>query len=234
MRGIARSGRLQRRKCVLSLVRRYSSPTTRPRMAQGGAKDEATRLRSCHSSSSPYVRNVWPVPVICHPHSCARHRYLLTYDPLAFHAYLETIIASNSASASGGTRQHQSPWLLTDAANIIFKVAKRRCYTLSSTSKSKVQTPLVIDLVDDDDVWDVLDEIEGHIGTKDDMPKEKGEKKKPWVPDDMDPVLEELPKWSLLADVLKEIEEEMMRQESLGTARSICGSLLSNMFMIRR
>jgi DNA excision repair protein ERCC-4 len=41
---------------------------------------------------------------------------------------------------------------------------------------------------------------------------------KPWVPDDMDPVLEELPKWSLLAVVLK----EMMRQESLGAARPAC------------
>ena len=48
------------------------------------------------------------------------------------------------------------------------------------------------------------------------------EQKKPWVPDDMDPVLEELPKWSLLAEVLKEIEEEMMRQESLGDSRLAC------------
>lgn len=31
----------------------------------------------------------------------------------------------------------------------------------------------------------------------------------------MDPTLEELPKWDLLAEVLKEIEEEMIRQESL-------------------
>jgi len=53
------------------------------------------------------------------------------------------------------------------------------------------------------------------------------------VPDDMDPVLEELPKWSLLAEVLKEIEEEMMRQESLGATRSTCGSLLSILFYKR-
>ncbi|KIM83728.1 hypothetical protein PILCRDRAFT_97161 [Piloderma croceum F 1598] len=151
--------------------------------------------------------------------------YLLTYDPLAFHAYLETIIASNSTSASGGPRQHQSPWLLTDAANIIFKVAKRRCYTHSSGStlvKRKEASP-VINLVDDDeeeDAWDALDEIEGRVGVKSDKAKGKErERKKPWVPDDMDPVLEELPKWSLLAEILKEIEEEMMRQESLGAAR---------------
>ena len=53
--------------------------------------------------------------------------------------------------------------------------------------------------------------------------KGKGkEKRKSWIPDDMDPVLEELPKWSLLADVLKEIEEEMMRQESLSGFRPSC------------
>ena len=55
--------------------------------------------------------------------------------------------------------------------------------------------------------------------------KGKGkEKRKSWIPDDMDPVLEELPKWSLLADVLKEIEEEMMRQESLSGFRPSCKS----------
>jgi hypothetical protein len=85
----------------------------------------------------------------------------------------------------------------------------------------------VINLVDDEeeDAWDALDEIEGRVGVKSDKSKGKErerEQKKPWVPDDMDPVLEELPKWSLLAEVLKEIEEEMMRQESLGDSRPAC------------
>ncbi|KIM71372.1 hypothetical protein PILCRDRAFT_830383 [Piloderma croceum F 1598] len=155
--------------------------------------------------------------------------YLLTYDPLAFHAYLEMIIASNSTSASGGPRQHQSPWLLTDAANVIFKVAKRRCYTHSSGSSptKRKAAPTIINLVDDDeeeDAWNALDEIQGQVGVKSDKAKgkekqrEEGKKKKQW-PDDMDPALEELPKWSLLAEVLKEIEEEMMRQESLNLSR---------------
>ena len=84
----------------------------------------------------------------------------------------------------------------------------------------------MINLVDDDeeeDAWDALDEIEGRVGVKSDKAKGKErERKKPWLPDEMDPVLEELPKWSLLAEVLKEIEEEMMRQESLGAARPAC------------
>ena len=48
----------------------------------------------------------------------------------------------------------------------------------------------------------------------------------------MDPVLEELPKWNLLADVLKEIEEEMMRQESLSGFRPSCKYPPSPMIVI--
>lgn len=89
---------------------------------------------------------------------------------------------------------------------------------MSSTSKSK---PRVIDLVDDDeDAWDALDEVDGRIGVK--AARTAGKDKKSWVPEGMDPVLEELPKWSLLADILQEIEEEMMRQESLGRPPSAC------------
>lgn len=75
----------------------------------------------------------------------------------------------------------------------------------------------MIDLVDDEEAWDALDEIEGRSKRNPAKDKEKEKpRKKPWIPDDMDPVLEELPKWSLLAEVLKEIEDEMMRQESVG------------------
>ncbi|KAH0838837.1 hypothetical protein J3R83DRAFT_7247 [Lanmaoa asiatica] len=135
--------------------------------------------------------------------------YLLSYDALGFHAYLETLVASNTTTAMGTARQNQSPWMLTDAANIIFQTAKRRCYTISRTNADR---PLaVIDLVDDEDAWDALDEMEGRAKRPPAKPA------KPWIPDGMDPVLEELPKWDLLADVLHEIEEEIMRQESLSS-----------------
>jgi DNA excision repair protein ERCC-4 len=137
------------------------------------------------------------------------HSYLLTYDPLQFHAYLETLIAANSISASGGPKQNHSPWLLTDAANIIFQVAKRRCYVMSSTS-TKLPAP-VIDLVNDDDVWDALDEAENVV-----IDKGKGKERRPiWMPEGMEPILEELPKWNLLSEIIQEAEEEMIRQESL-------------------
>ncbi|PPQ88277.1 hypothetical protein CVT25_005440 [Psilocybe cyanescens] len=87
--------------------------------------------------------------------------YLLTYDALQFHSYLESLIAANTVTAAGGAKQHQSPWMLTDAANIIFQSAQRRCFTISSTSK-KVVAP-VIDLTEDDDAWAALDEAEGVV-----------------------------------------------------------------------
>lgn len=108
--------------------------------------------------------------------------------------------------------------MLTDAANIIFQYAKRRCYVMSA-APNPAQTPApppdVIDLVEDDDYeWAIVDELEAEVqglaggsGSR----SGAGKKRKPWLPDGMQPVLEELPKWSLLADVLQEIEEEMIR-----------------------
>lgn len=96
--------------------------------------------------------------------------------------------------------------MLTDAANVIFQTAKRRCYTLS---KKLADQPSNVDDLLDDDAWDALDEMEGRV--KRTVPKA-------WIPEGMDPVLEELPKWELLSDVLQEIEEEILRQESLTSA----------------
>ncbi|PPQ68865.1 hypothetical protein CVT24_007674, partial [Panaeolus cyanescens] len=151
--------------------------------------------------------------------------YLLTYDPLQFHSYLETLIAANTVSASGAQRQHQSPWMLTDAAHVIFQTAKRRCFTISALpAQTTNKDPIVIDLADDEDAWDALDEIEGGGGGSRDKGKGKekeqekdagGEERPGWLPRGMDPVLEELPKWNLLSDVLLEIEGEMVRQENL-------------------
>jgi DNA excision repair protein ERCC-4 len=81
--------------------------------------------------------------------------------------------------------------------------------------------PLVIDLVndvEDQDAWDALDEMEGRVGLG--ATDSGSSKNKAWIPDGMEPVLEELPKWSLLTDVMEEIEQEMMRQESLGKTPS--------------
>lgn len=138
--------------------------------------------------------------------------YLLTYDAFDFHEYLESLIAANTISVTGGVKQHQSPWMLTDAANVIFQSAQRRCYLVTATQPERQ----VVDLTEDDDAWAALDEAEGftpvnnHLKDKD---AEQSQKKPSWVPSGLDPVLEELPKWNLLAQIIYEAEAEMIRQE---------------------
>ncbi|KAF8338666.1 hypothetical protein F5887DRAFT_1284710 [Amanita rubescens] len=133
--------------------------------------------------------------------------YLVTYDPLQYQAYLDSLRESNSTTSSGAARQHQSPWLFTDAADIIFRSAERRCYLKTAPQKSGTS---VIDFSNDDDAWEVLDEIEGRTTDKN---KSNQETRPKWLPDGMEPVLEELPKWDLLSEILLEIEGEIIRQQ---------------------
>ncbi|KAF7366272.1 ERCC4 domain-containing protein [Mycena sanguinolenta] len=131
--------------------------------------------------------------------------YLLTYDPLQFHAYLETLVATNTVTVMG-VKQNKSPWMISEAAHVIFEAAKRRCYTISSTAKLKGGLPPQ-NPDDNDDDWNILDEVTGEVGDP--------TKKRPrWLPEGLDPVLEELPKWSLLADILDEAEGEILKMES--------------------
>ncbi|KAI0819608.1 hypothetical protein BC628DRAFT_1401839 [Trametes gibbosa] len=148
--------------------------------------------------------------------------YLLTYDALAFHAYLETLIAANTTAESGAQRQHQSPWMLTDAAHTIFTYAKRRCYVMNPVPRA---APQVVDLVEEEEnAWAALDEMEAEAGGQA-RPSNKGKEKarpprKKWLPEGMELVLEELPKWYLLADILHEIEEEVIRLDPLLSSHS--------------
>lgn len=114
---------------------------------------------------------------------------LLTYDAVAFHKYLDTILAAHQPPP-GSTRQNQSPWLFLDAANTIFETAKRRVYTGKPT--------------------------DGEISGGSDA-----------LPDSLRPVLEEQPKWALLAEILEEIERDnyfnpAVRDDSYGTILIMC------------
>lgn len=103
--------------------------------------------------------------------------------------------------------------MLTDAAHIIFETARRRCFTVSSIPGGGNQAPPpVVDLVDDQDAWDALNEVEG-IQVIKDTGRTPG--RPDWLPPSIDPVLEELPKWDLLTEILQEIEEEIIRFESM-------------------
>ena len=114
---------------------------------------------------------------------------LLSYDAVSFNKYLDTILAAHQPPP-GSNRQNQSPWLFLDAANTMFRSAKRRVYS-------------------------------GKVG----------ELEKPGASetfsDSLRPVLEEQPKWAVLAEVLEEIERDnyfnpIIRDDSNGTILIMC------------
>ncbi|KDQ09302.1 hypothetical protein BOTBODRAFT_164970 [Botryobasidium botryosum FD-172 SS1] len=133
--------------------------------------------------------------------------YLLSYDAFTFHSYLELILAANSNPA--GMKQNYSPWLQSDAANVIFKNAKRRCYIQNSQPSAATQEERQAE-----DDWAALNEVEGGENTRTNSTRGEAEGWEPWMPKGMEPVLEELPKWSLLAEILKEIETDMIARPS--------------------
>ncbi|KIK34919.1 hypothetical protein CY34DRAFT_17380 [Suillus luteus UH-Slu-Lm8-n1] len=100
--------------------------------------------------------------------------------------------------------------------------ALQTCAPCTSAGDSPMQLTSLL-APQNDDVISLLLQTYGFVNKSRDNRKEK-EKKKPWVPDNMSPVLEELPKWDLLADVLQEIEEELMRQEAVSTRPPTRGS----------
>ncbi len=125
--------------------------------------------------------------------------YLLTLDPISFHSYLETIIASNSSPVANPLSVgEKSDWLFTESAHIIITTAKARCYEIE-----KVQTSIQID----DDEWEAWDDVHG-LG-------KPANRKPEWLPPQMKAVLEEPPKWKVLADILLEIETEIITRPLL-------------------
>ena len=71
--------------------------------------------------------------------------------------------------------------------------------------------------VDDEEAWAALNEAEG---LEPSVQREKPKKK--WIPEGMQPMLEEHPKWSLLAEVLQEIEDEIVRMEATNHISQLC------------
>jgi DNA excision repair protein ERCC-4 len=149
--------------------------------------------------------------------------YLLTLDCVSFHQYLETILASNSGKV------HRSPWLFTDAAETIFNVARRRVYIKSGPSTSQENasaetgTSQKPDEQAGDEYWagateeeeqallEVMRETEGVEIIEEETTKTQSaaEERPAWLPPGIEPVLEEQPKWHLLAEVMDEIEQDL-------------------------
>ncbi|KAL0062171.1 DNA repair protein RAD16 [Marasmius tenuissimus] len=141
--------------------------------------------------------------------------YLLTYDPLQFHSFCQSLLAAINEPEGGSYAAPKSEWMMTDSATTIFELAKARCFL--NVPEPEAPPPPTLHEVDDEDIWDAFDEAQGTL--KD---KNKDKNKKPtrpkWLPPNIQPVLEELPKWSLLAEVLEEIEHEILRMENTSTS----------------
>ncbi|SPO26665.1 related to RAD1 - component of the nucleotide excision repairosome [Ustilago trichophora] len=126
--------------------------------------------------------------------------YLLTYDAVTFNSYLETILASSTTTFKGTARQNQSAWLFMDAANVIFHEAKRRVYTWNEAPVQQMAPADHQDYADDEEA---LQQAEGGQPSRPDHASTGP------VPPEVEPVLEENPKWHLLQEVLDEVEQEI-------------------------
>nr|CDI54021.1 related to RAD1-component of the nucleotide excision repairosome [Melanopsichium pennsylvanicum 4] len=126
--------------------------------------------------------------------------YLLTYDCVTFNTYLETILASSTTTSKGTTRQNQSAWLFMDAANVIFHEAKRRVYIWNEARAQQITSEGEHDYVDDEEAL-----RQAETGQR----PESGRRPAGPVPPEVEPVLEEHPKWQLLQAVLDEVEQEI-------------------------
>ncbi|CAK7266878.1 DNA repair protein RAD16 [Sporothrix epigloea] len=129
-------------------------------------------------------------------------------DAVAFLQRLDTIHAAHSPPP-GSTRQTQSPWLFLDAAQTIFDTAKRRVYTGKHNFKSGSAPASLASPGANTSTSSSSTGNSTSIST-------------------LCPVLEEQPKWGVLADILEEIDhdlyhESLPRDDSNGTILIMCG-----------
>lgn len=148
-------------------------------------------------------------------HSRGPKSYLLSYDPITFLSYLETIRSSsvNNPKTPGAAKQLTSnTWLMTDAANIMFTAARQRCYAMRPRAAEAAPSREDREM---DEAWNIMAEMEGLTpapAAGRDPALDEADGWKPWMPRGMVPILEELPKWRILSDVLDEIEHTMINQ----------------------
>ncbi|KAL8283775.1 hypothetical protein RQP46_005207 [Phenoliferia psychrophenolica] len=149
--------------------------------------------------------------------------YLLEFDSVSFNRFLETILTAQNTTKGGFENKHKSPWLFTPAADTIFTLAQQRAYRkvapppkVEDKSNGKGKGRAVDEEGHEeqaDDGWEeeeVMRAIEESIRAEeepDDVKRRKARDRE--LPPRYESVLEEQPKWTLLADVLAEVEEEM-------------------------
>ncbi|KAJ3123807.1 hypothetical protein HK100_011478 [Physocladia obscura] len=115
--------------------------------------------------------------------------YLTIYDPVAFYSFLESIRAANTLSPLQMTHSNStiSPWLMYDAADVVFSTAKSRVFRTvvepeRSTAAQK-NTERFGNLINSSD-----------------------ESNRQQIPAGVEILGEELPKWRVIRDLVSEIE----------------------------
>jgi DNA excision repair protein ERCC-4 len=67
-------------------------------------------------------------------------QYLVSYDPIAFYSYLQTVRAANSLSkVAAGFKQNLHSWLLLDSANVIFSRSRERAFGIDQNEGPVVE-----------------------------------------------------------------------------------------------
>jgi len=141
--------------------------------------------------------------------------YLLAFDCITFYRFLETILVANSPKESAaGLRHNESPWLFTSAADTIFSVAKNRVYLKQNSSTATDSNAISIlpgdPTEEEEEAMREIEEITVNAAQGSGYGLNLAADTS-WycLPKDIEPVLENQPKWQLLKDVLKEIEENL-------------------------
>ncbi|WAQ81081.1 hypothetical protein PtA15_1A419 [Puccinia triticina] len=158
--------------------------------------------------------------------------YLLAFDCITFYRFLETILVANSPKeTAAGPPQNESPWLFTSAADTIFSVAKNRVYLKTQDPQKQAagtdsnEISLLADgpTAEEEEAMREIEEIPYHAAERagKNVPDSKfASETWGWLPQGIEPVLENQPKWQLLKDVLKEIEENLYQAAEDGIVAS--------------
>jgi len=152
--------------------------------------------------------------------------YLLAFDCITFYRFLETILVANSPKESAaGLRHNESPWLFTSAADTIFSVAKNRVYLKQNSSTATDSNAISIlpgdPTEEEEEAMREIEEITVNAAQGSGYGLNlAADTSWDWLPKDIEPVLENQPKWQLLKDVLKEIEENLYQAAESETGDS--------------
>ncbi|KAH8929480.1 hypothetical protein BT69DRAFT_1311181 [Atractiella rhizophila] len=144
-------------------------------------------------------------------------RYLLSYDCVSFNTLIETIIQSNTTNQfTGNLRQNQSPWLFLQAAETIIQTSRRRVYerrdpVSQSLRKTQPREGTLLPDEDEEAAFEAsvqtTEETDAHADLD-------------WLPENVELILEEQPKWDELFLLIQEIEREIFLNQHGQSATS--------------